>query len=88
MHRASVCVQAARTVWFREQRVLDPENSVLEHGPSMTWSESLCLLGSLLLYLWCEEVGLDSSRALLSLIMFLDPTKTLWNHFPKVEPCD
>lgn len=43
---------------------LDPENSGVELGPSVTWSESLHLLGSLLLYPWCEEVGLDSPRVL------------------------
>ena len=56
---------------------MDPEDSGLELGLSMTWSESLHLLGSLLLYLWCEEVGLDSPTALLSPIMFPDPTWTL-----------
>lgn len=56
---------------------LDAENSGSELGPSMTWRESLHLLGSLCLYLWCEELGLDSPRARLSLIMFLDPTWTL-----------
>lgn len=54
-----------------------PEDSGLELGLSVTWSESLPLLGCLLLYLWCEEVGLDSPMALLSPIMFPDPTWTL-----------
>lgn len=67
---------------------LDPESSVLERGPSVTWSESLYLLGSLSLYLWNEEVGLDSPGTLLSPTVFPDPTRTLCNHFPNVEACD
>lgn len=48
----------------------DPENSGSQLGSSVTQSKSLHLLGPPLLYLRYEEVGLDSPRAHLSLIVF------------------
>ena len=49
-HRPSKCIRTS-IVDHPVQRVkaVDPENSGLELGLSMTWSESLHLLGSLLL---------------------------------------
>lgn len=64
---------------------LDPENPGVELALSVTWRESFHLL-DLFPYLWCGEVELDSPRAFLSPIMFLDPTWTLCSHFPNVEP--
>lgn len=46
--QASVYAEASWTARFRVKAV-NPENSGLELGLSMTWSESLHLLGSLLL---------------------------------------